>query len=152
MQYMLKNSIGYRINLVATTIKTNFTKLLQPTCGIAAEQFATLKIISEDNEVTQTRIAELIGKDKTTVGRSIDSLLKKGLLVREDIESDRRANRVFLTKKAEEILESAIPIAQKFNETVKSKLSKEELEIFFKVLDIIFQESQNMKIKKGSNI
>lgn len=33
MEYMLKDSIGYRINLVATTIKTNFTKLLQPTCG-----------------------------------------------------------------------------------------------------------------------
>ncbi len=152
MAYMLKDSIGYRINLVATTIKTNFTKVLQAKCGIAAEQFATLKIIKEDNDVTQTRIAELIGKDKTTVGRSIESLLKKGLLAREDVESDRRANRVFLTPKAEQILEVAIPIAQNFNETVKSKLSKDEVEIFFKVLDTILEESKKMDIKKGSNI
>ncbi|WP_345991699.1 MarR family winged helix-turn-helix transcriptional regulator [Sulfurimonas sp. HSL-1716] len=149
MSYMLKDSIGYRINLVATTLKTNFTKLLRPSFGIAAEQFATLKIISEDNEVTQTQIAELLGKDKTTVGRSIDSLLKKGLLAREDIENDRRANRIFLTPKAENILGSAIPLAQKFNETVKSRLSKEEIETFFRVLDTILEESKNMKIKKG---
>ena len=149
MAYMLKDSIGFRINLVATTLKTNFTKLLQPKCGIAAEQFATLKIIKEDSDVTQTRIAELLGKDKTTVGRSIESLLKKGLLAREDVESDRRANRVSLTQKAEQILESAIPIAQKFNENIRSKFSKEEIENFFKVLDTILEESQNMN--KGSN-
>lgn len=151
MAYLLKDSIGYRINLVATTIKTNFTKLLQAECGIAAEQYATLKIIQEDDNVTQTRIAELIGKDKTTVGRSIESLLKKGLLAREDVESDRRANRVSLTPKAEQILEIAIPMAQKFNETVKSKLTQNEVEIFFKVLDTILQESKNIKIGKGDN-
>ena len=150
MEYMLKDSIGYSINLVATTVKTNFTKLLQSKCGIAAEQFATLKIIKEDDGVTQTRIAELLGKDKTTVGRSIESLLKKGLLAREDIESDKRANRVVLTPKAEHILEIAIPLSQKFNETVKSKLSKEEIEIFFKVLDTILEESQNMNKSKGN--
>jgi MarR family transcriptional regulator, transcriptional regulator for hemolysin len=149
MAYMLKDSIGYRMNLVSTTLKSNFTKALKSECGIAAEQFATLKIIKEDSDVTQTRIAELLAKDKTTVGRSIESLLKKGLLAREDVESDRRANRIFLTQKAEQILESAIPIAQNFNESIKSKFSKEEIENFFKVLDTILEESQNMN--KGIN-
>lgn len=149
MAYMLKNSIGYRLNHVATTLKTNFTKVLQPVCGVAAEQFATLKMIQEDSDVTQTRIAEQLGKDKTTIGRSIESLLKKGLITREDAEGDRRANRVFLTQKAEKLLESAIPMAQKFNETVRSKLTQEELETFLRVLDTILQESKNMN--KGSH-
>ncbi len=149
MTYMLRDSIGYRISLVATTIKTNFTKLLQPICGVAAEQYATLKIISEDNEVTQTQIAELLGKDKTTVGRSIDSLLKKGLLIREDVQNDKRANRISLTPKAEQILKSAIPMARKFNEVVRRKLTADEIKIFFKVLDTILEESKNFDINKG---
>jgi len=149
MAYMLKDSIGYRINLVATTMKTNFTKLLQPAYGVAAEQFATLKIISEDHEVTQTQIAELLGKDKTTVGRSIDSLLKKGLLIREDLQSDKRANRISLTPQAEQILKSAIPMAQKFNEAIKSKLTENEIETFFKVLDTILEKSKKVDINKG---
>lgn len=149
MPYMLKDSIGYRTNLTATTLKSRFSKLFKP-YGIAAEQFATLKIISEDNEVTQTKIAELLGKNKTTVGRAIDALLKKGLICRQDIENDRRANRIALTPKGEEILSSTVPIAQKFNEAVKSKLDKQEIETFFKVLDIVLDISKDIKINKGN--
>lgn len=146
---MLKNSIGYRANLAVTTLKSRFAKLLNP-YGIAPEQFATLKIISEDNEVTQTRIAELLAKNKTTVGRSIDALVQKGLIARQDIENDRRANLITLTTKGEETLRSAIPIAQNFNETVKSKLDQKEIETFFKVLDLIIEFSQDTNLNRGN--
>ncbi|MDH4943764.1 MarR family transcriptional regulator [Sulfurimonas sp. C5] len=145
MSYTLENSIGYQTNLVATMLKTSFTKLLQPRFGIAAEQFATLKIIDEDQEVTQTQMAEMLGKDKTTVGRSIESLIKKDLLKREDCSLDKRANRISLTPKAKEILEQAVPLAHKVNEAIKAKLSEEELESYFRVLDIILQESKNFE-------
>ena len=145
---MLKDSIGYRANLAVTTLKSRFSKLLSP-YGIATEQFATLKIISEDNEVTQTRIAELLAKNKTTVGRSIDALVQKGLIDRQDIKNDRRANLITLTAKGENVLKLAIPIAQKFNETVKSKLDQKEIETFFKVLDLIIELSQDINLEKG---
>ena len=148
MTYMLKDSIGYRANLAVTTLKSRFSKLLSP-YGIATEQFATLKIISEDNEVTQTRIAELLAKNKTTVGRSIDALVQKGLIDRQDIKNDRRANLITLTAKGENVLKLAIPIAQKFNETVKSKLDQKEIETFFKVLDLIIELSQDINLEKG---
>ncbi len=145
MSYTLESSLGYRTNLVATMLKTNFTKLLQPRFGIAAEQFATLKIIDDDQEVTQTQMAEMLGKDKTTVGRSIESLIKKDLLKREDCSLDKRANRISLTPKAKEILDQAIPLAHKVNEAIKAKLSEEEIETYFKVLEIILQESKNFE-------
>jgi len=151
MPYLLKDSIGYRTNLAATTLKTNFTKLLQPAFNIAAEQFATLKIISEDNEVTQTQIAERLGKNKTTVGRSINSLITKEMIDKRDEKSDRRANNISLTQKGEDILNAAIPIAKNFNESVKNKLTKEDIETFFKVLDIILEESKNMDNKQKEN-
>ena len=149
MSYMLKDSIGYRTSLAVTTLKSRFAKLLNP-YGIAPEQFATLKIISEDNEVTQTRIAELLAKNKTTVGRSIDALVQKGLIDRQDIENDRRANLITLTTKGEETLRLAIPIAQNFNETVKSKLDQKEIETFFKVLDLIMELSQDTNLDRGN--
>jgi len=151
MPYLLKDSIGYRTNLAATILKTNFTKLLEPSFNIAAEQFATLKIISEDNEVTQTQLAERLGKNKTTVGRSINSLIKKGMLDKRDEKSDKRANNISLTQKGEDTLNAAIPIAKNFNESVKNKFTKEDIETFFKVLDIILEESKNMDNKQKEN-
>lgn len=149
MSYTLKSSLGYQTNLAATVLKTNFTKLIQPKFGIAAEQFATLKILSDDKEVTQTQLAELLGKDKTTVGRSIESLTKKGLLRREGVQNDKRANKIVLTSQAKNILAEATPLAEKFNEAVKAKFTQEEIEIYFKVLDTILQESQNIEFIIG---
>jgi DNA-binding MarR family transcriptional regulator len=145
VSYDLKTSIGYQTNLVATTLKTSFTKLIQPKFGVAAEQFATLKIINEDSEVTQTQIAEMLGKDKTTVGRSIDSLIKKGLLKRKGCFIDKRANRVYLTPKGEEILAGVNDIGHRYNEAIKSKLSEEEIATYFKVLNTILSESKSIE-------
>lgn len=151
MSYDLKSSIGYQTNLVATILKTSFTKLIQPKFGVAAEQFGTLKIINDEQKVTQTKIAELLGKDKTTVGRSIESLIKKNLLKREDCVVDKRANRVTLTSKGKKILEGANEIGYLYNEGLKQKISEEELKIYFKVINIILQESKNIElsIEKG---
>jgi DNA-binding MarR family transcriptional regulator len=150
-EYLLKDSIGYHNNLTAITLKTAFSKFLAP-YGIAAEQFATLKIISEDNKVTQTRIAELLGKDKTTVGRAIESLVKKKLISREGAKNDCRANIISLTPKAQEILDLTVPIAQQFNEAILAKVTQEELKVYFKVLDIISQTSKNFQLDKGKNV
>ena len=149
--YLLKDSIGYHTNLTGVTLKTAFSKFLSP-YGIAAEQFATLKIISEDNMVTQTRIAELLGKDKTTVGRAIEALVKKELLSREDAKNDCRANIVSLTPKAQKLLQATVPIAQQFNEAIASQLTDEELKTYFKVLDTIVQTSKNFQFNKGKSI
>ncbi|QOP41130.1 MarR family winged helix-turn-helix transcriptional regulator [Sulfurimonas marina] len=147
MSYSLETSIGYQTNLVATILKTSFTKLIQPRFGIAAEQFATLKIINEEQEISQTKIAELLGKDKTTVGRSIESLIKKGLLKREECYIDKRANRVSLTPEAKEILAGANKIAFQYNEGLKQKITEKELEVYFKVLNTILQESKNIELE-----
>lgn len=149
MSYTLDSSIGYQTNLVATTLKTSFTKLIQPRFGIAAEQFATLKIISEDTKVTQTKLAELLGKDKTTVGRSIESLVKKDLLERQGCDEDKRANLVYLTDKGREVLAAANELGHQYNEAMKSKLDKQEIEVYFKVLKTILQESKNIELSLG---
>lgn len=148
MEYMLKDSIGYRINLVATTLKTKLTKILQTNFDIAAEQFATLKIIYEDSEVTQTYIAECLGKDKTTVGRSIESLIKKGMIHKGYEKSDRRAHKISLTQKGKDILCTALPTAKKFNDEIKSKLKTEDVETFFRVLDVLLEEGKNINLEK----
>jgi DNA-binding MarR family transcriptional regulator len=146
---MLKDSLGYKINLTATLLKTEFTKRLKPKCGIATEQFATLQIISEDDQITQTKIAERLGKNKTTIGRSIDSLIKKGLLVKQYTQDDKRVHRISLTSQAQEILENAVPLAQNFNTFLKSKFTQEELKIFFKMLETLSEEIHKNQPLKG---
>lgn len=76
MHDKLENSLGFKISQTANRLNYQFVQLLSQ-YEIAPEQRATLEIISKDNEVSQTKIASILGKNKTTICRSLNSLEKK---------------------------------------------------------------------------
>ncbi|MCJ7765985.1 MAG: MarR family transcriptional regulator [Thiovulaceae bacterium] len=138
MEYELRNSLGFRISLVANRVHAMFTRGIEP-YGIAPEQFAAMKIISEDSETNQSKIAEMLGKGKPTVSRTLDVLEKKGLVSRGELETDRRAKRIRLTDEGEAVLHAVIPCAKAFNDAIRERLEPQEIESFFKVLETILE-------------
>lgn len=135
MNYALKDSIAYRLIRSSNSVVNTLNKKLS-IYDIAIEQRATLEIIKYEPEVNQTKIAKLLGKDKTTISRSLNSLEKKELIVRQsDIKNDKRSNKIKLTKKGEEILEQTIDDVTSFRESLNNKISEEEHKLFFEILD-----------------
>jgi len=134
MNSALKNSIAYRFIRGANSVNKTLNKKLSP-YDIAIEQRATLEIIKFEPNVNQTTIANLLGKDKTTISRSLNSLEKKGFITKSEISGDKRCNKVELTKKGEAILEGTIDEVTSYRESLNSKLSEEEIETFFKIID-----------------
>lgn len=134
MAYALKNSIAYRFIKAANTVNNRLNKKLSP-FNIAIEQRATLEIIKFEKNVNQTKIAELLGKDKTTISRSLNSLQKKGLIKKSEVSEDKRSNKVELTKTGEMILNDTIEEVHLYRESLNNKLSKEEVDTFFRILD-----------------
>lgn len=136
MEYILKNSIGYRINKVASHINTCLNKLLTP-YDIGIEQRATLEIIKFEPNVNQTTIAQLLGKDKTTISRTLHALEKKGFIIKNDIQNDKRVNAIKLTQKGEAILEASLEEIKNFREKLTQTMSTHEIEMLFNSLDKI---------------
>lgn len=135
MNYALKDSIAYRLIRSSNSVVNSLNKRLNP-YDLAIEQRATLEIIKFEPNVNQTKIAKLLGKDKTTISRSLNSLEKKELIVKiNDKENDKRSNKIKLTKKGEEILEQTLDDVTTFRESLNSKLNEEEHKIFFEILD-----------------
>ena len=134
MNFTLKNSIAYRFIRGANSINKTINKKLKP-FDIAIEQRVTLEIIKFKTNVNQTSIASLLGKDKTTVSRSLNSLEKKGLIKRTETLGDKRSNNIELTYEGEKILENTISEVESFRESLNQKLNKEEIEAFFKIID-----------------
>lgn len=134
MEYALKNSIAYRFIRGANSVNKTLNKKLTP-YDIAIEQRATLEIIKFEPHVNQTTIANLLGKDKTTISRSLNSLEKKGLIIRSEISGDKRSNKIELTKAGDQILEDTREEVTSYRESINKKLSQEEIEMFFKIID-----------------
>jgi len=134
MNQALKNSIAYRFIRGANSVNKTLNKKLIP-YNIAIEQRATLEIIKFEPNVNQVKIANLLGKDKTTISRSLNSLEKKGFIKKSEILEDKRQNKVELTEAGDEILEATLDEVTSFRESLNEKLTPYEVEMFFKIVD-----------------
>lgn len=132
MNTKLKNSIGFKINITANLLNTAFNSQLQQH-DIAIEQRATLEIIESEKDVTQTKIAQILGKDKTTISRTLKTLENKGLIKKEEL--NKRTYLIKLTKQGKEILNLSFDTVQNFRNKIASKLSEKEIDELFNSLD-----------------
>lgn len=132
MSYELEKSLGFKINRTANKLNNKYNQLLQA-FDIAPEQRATLEIIKYEEDVNQTKIANILGKDKTTISRTLNTLESKNLITKSQI--DKRTNLIQLTQKGEEILNESFSSVKNFRTNLTSKLSEEELKQLFSLLE-----------------
>ena len=142
MQTQLKQSIGFNINKTANLINSSFNLALQKH-DIALEQRATLEIIKFEENVTQTKIAQILGKDKTTISRTLKTLEKKGYIKKEEL--DKRTYLIKLTKHGEEVLDESAQTVQDFRSKIASKLSQNEINQFFTSLEKVVMALSEQK-------
>lgn len=64
---------------------------------ITVDQWLILKNLNSQNDLNQSQLAEITGKDHPTLTRIIDLLCKKGLTERKMHPSDRRSFIIHLT-------------------------------------------------------
>jgi MarR family transcriptional regulator, lower aerobic nicotinate degradation pathway regulator len=64
---------------------------------ISPREYSVLAVLAERSPLTQTRIGEILGLDRTTILKLGAALERKGLVVRERNLRDRRAYAIALT-------------------------------------------------------
>ena len=124
MSYELERSIGFKINQTANKINNKYNQILQA-FDIAPEQRATLEIIKYEKDVNQTKIATILGKDKTTISRTLNTLEKKGFITKS--QKDKRTNLIVITPKGEDILNNSFTKVNSFRKNLISKLNDDEV-------------------------
>ena len=101
---------------------------------ITREQFQLLKAINEKREeVIQKDMADMMGKDKSTILRLIDSLEAKELVRRVIDPKDRRKNYLMVTKKGVELIKQYENIFSAMFEELQQGLNESKLNTFYKV-------------------
>ncbi|MDD2290908.1 MAG: MarR family winged helix-turn-helix transcriptional regulator [Aliarcobacter sp.] len=132
MFYELEKSLGFKINQTANKLNNKYNQLLQ-SFDIAPEQRATLEIIKYEADVNQTKIANILGKDKTTISRTLNTLENKNLITKSQI--DKRTNLIQLTQKGEDILNNSFSSVKDFRKKLTSNLSEEEINQLVSLLE-----------------
>jgi len=105
---------------------------------LSIEQHAVLHILSKsDSDFILNEMAEVMGKDKSSILRIIDVLEKKELVRRAVDPKDRRKKYLMVTKKGEQVIELFLKIEAELRTELKEGLTKEDMKTFYKVVSHI---------------
>ena len=92
--------------------------------GLRATQFTLLASLSHRGGLPQTRLAEVLVIDRTTLTRNLRPLVGRGF-VRVDRDGDRRIRRISLTEAGKAILAEALPLWRKAQSRLVESLGRE---------------------------
>lgn len=130
-----ENNLFQLLNEINKELKKYYyTELEKNGISLPIEQLNVLQFINANNGVKQQDIADATGKDKTTITRFLDVMLKKGLILKKDSKIDTRQKIITISKKGREILNKTIDINNMFNKNIENTLSNKELQNFKKNL------------------
>lgn len=136
--------IGQMMKEVFQVLKKRMNE--NPESKITMEQFGLLHAISKEKvDVIQKDMAEIMGKDKSSILRLIDSLEKKELLRRVVDKNDRRKNYIMVSKKGEQTLEQHHKVASELSDELMQGPTQSEIETFYSVIDHIKRKAEKMK-------
>ena len=136
MKEDFEKSIGLQLKLTKNIMEVEHNKYLKE-FGISNEQGLLLKLVYEMPGRTQTQISEFLHKDKTTITRMIDALVKRGKLKRVNSDEDRRVHKIYVTKKTSQKVKTISPIFEKRQEELHEIIDDKDYEIALKVLNQI---------------
>jgi len=112
---------------------------------ITTEQLGLLHALSiKSEEVIQKDMAEMMGKDKSTILRLIDTLEERELVRRVTDLEDRRKNFLMVTKLGTRVLAHYTEISNTLMKELEEGLSQEELLIFQKVMSHVTQKVRSL--------
>jgi MarR family transcriptional regulator, transcriptional regulator for hemolysin len=129
----LLQNIGSQIKITANIMSSEHNKYLNE-YDISSEQGMLLKFVYDFPGSTQTQLAELLYKDKTTITRMIDVLEKKGRVYREVSQKDRRVYNIYLTETTKQEVEAIAPVFEKIDRELREMVSEKEYENTIEVL------------------
>jgi len=105
--------------------------------GVTLPQCKALGHLSKNEGISQVRLAELAEIDPMTLVRLLDRMEADGLVERRPDPSDRRARRLYLTRKAAPLLDTIWHLADLTRAEAVEGISKKERELFIGILERI---------------
>jgi len=102
----LSSRTAYLLARAAASLQAIGERDLEP-LGITVREYSVLGVLAERSPLTQTRIGETLGLDRTTILKLGATLERKGLVARDRNRRDRRAYAIALTPGGERAREHA---------------------------------------------
>lgn len=113
---------------------------------ITPEQWTVLSFLWRQDGVSQQKLCDATFKDKPSMTRLVDNLVKQGFVERHATPADRRSNLIFLTPKGESIKDEANRAVNETMHYALAGIDEEGLNQVRSILKIVFNNIQESLI------
>ena len=139
--FVLQNALGFNLNRSAFLMTEEIARRFKHTgYPISAQDFGILYQLHQQKELSQSDIIKLTLRDKTTITRRIDKLVKQGLVERLVYEQDRRSVYLQLSAQGKKTLPKLISQVQEFQREVMNDIPEQDIQTTLKTLQTIINK------------
>ena len=129
----LAESPGHLLHRAQQFAAERFSKT-RASAKLTQRQFAVLHATGAQEGLTQTELVKATGIDRSTLAELVARMVRNGLLEREKLPDDARANAVRLTADGRALLEAATLGAREADKLILSALPKNKRASFLETL------------------
>jgi len=128
-----KTSFGVLITDVTRLMRKHFDRRAER-FNLTRAQWRALKRVSYSEGMSQSELAEVLELEPIAIGRVIDRLQKAGFVERRADPADRRAWRLYLTRRAHAVVDDMESISAKLFREAQRGISAADLKTMIGVL------------------
>lgn len=123
--FVIEESLGYLVNRAARLMAGELAERLRP-AGIGIGQWAIMLLLWARDGSTQAELARLAAIEPPTVVRTIDRMVRDGLVTRAPDPNDARLSRIHLTQRGRTLRDELVPHAVAVNDVFLQRLTASE--------------------------
>lgn len=126
--------VGYYLRIAQITFFRDFETGLSEH-GVSPGRFAVLTLIEHNPGLTQTRLAEAIRLDRSSMVPMLDALEREGFVERRASPRDRRSYAVWITPGGKQLLARITPLVAEHERRMTRGLSNSEATTLIETLE-----------------
>lgn len=107
------------------------------TYDLTARQYAVLFALAHSEGLSQSKLVDATGIDRSTMADIVRRMLKKGIIQRKRDKDDARAYEVKITEEGVRLFKTVTPIVRRIEEKLLSSLNGKRVDEFLDNLSLI---------------
>jgi DNA-binding MarR family transcriptional regulator len=133
-EFVISESLGYLVNRAARSMAHQLAQELRP-AGIGIGQWAVLLFLWACDGLSQAELSRVVAIEPPTMVRTIDRMVRDGLVTRVPDPDDGRLTRIYLTDRGRSLRDELIPKAIAVNTATLEHLTPAEGRTLRRLLD-----------------
>ena len=131
---------GVYIDRTLKKVQSTFLQVFMDNdIDLTIEQWVILQRVHlEGKDASQADIAKSNFRNRATTSRVISGLCKKGLLKKSRFRDDQKRYKLIITEDGKQLIEQVMPLIQDLRKVSTINISESDFEIFYQVLDQLY--------------